>query len=243
MLKLIRADLYKAFHRVYLLVFMAVLIAMAIFLNVAMARTNAPLEASFGLASALLMYPLFLISMFADIVTAEENKEHTLKNTISFGVPRSQLFLAKTVSTILVAFAVALVTVTAYLGCAFVMLRPQKDDISQVLIDLALRVGVAFLIYVAAAVLATLLATVIKRNAMFTFAYFGIIFVPVLVFKVLNLLNPVFGRIQNGMLYMQSQVIAVVPQAQLLNSVWIALAHIVVFTGLGLVLFRRQEIN
>lgn len=243
MLKLIRADLYKSFHRAYLFVFMAVLTVMAILLNAAMAYTHTSLEIGISLAAALLLYPLFIISMFADIVTAEENKEHTMKNTISFGVSRSELFFSKIISTVLVAFSVAMITVIAYLGSAFALLRPEQNDILEVLTDLALRVGTALLIYVAAAVLATLLATVIKRNAMFTFSYFGVLLVPVLVFKVLNLVNPVFGRIQNIMLYMQSQIIASVPQAQLLTTVWIALAHIVVFTGLGLVLFRRQEIN
>lgn len=74
--------------------------------------------------------------MFADIVTAEENKEHTMKNTISFGISRTELFLAKIISTILVAFSVALVTVAAYMGSAFVLLRPESNDISSLLLNL-----------------------------------------------------------------------------------------------------------
>ncbi len=243
MLKLIRADLYKSFHRAYLFVFMIVLSGMAIFLNASMAYMHVPLESGIGIAAALLMYPLFLISMFADIVTAEENKEHTMKNTISFGVTRSQLFLSKIISTVLVAVSVAMVTVIVYLGSAFALLRPQKGDITGLLTDLGLRVGTALLIYVAAVVLATLLAMAIKRNAMFTFSYFGILLVPVILFKVLNLLNPVFGSLQRGMLYMQSQIIASVPQAQLMNTVWISIGHIAVFLTVGMLLLRRQEVN
>ncbi len=243
MLKLINADLYKAFHRIYLFVFMAFMAAASIFVNAVLAHMKMPLEASIQMALALLMYPLFFISMFADIVTAEENKEHTLKNTISFGVSRTKLYLAKNISAIFVALNVAVVTLAVYFASAFLLLKPEKSDLSALLSDFALRIAVVLLIYVAAVALATLLAAIIKRNALFTFAYFGLLIVPVLVFKLLKLVNPVFGRIQNGMLFMQSQIVAVTPQSQLMTTVWIALAHIVVFTGLGIVLFKRQEIN
>lgn len=83
----------------------------------------------------------------------------------------------------------------------------------------------------------------IKRNAMFTFAYFGALILPVYVFKLLNLVNPFFAKVQNVMLFMQVQIIAGVPQAQLINSVWVALVQIAVFAVLGLIVFRRQEIN
>lgn len=243
MLKLIRADLYKSFHRMYLFIFMAALSGMAIFVNSVLLVSGSKLESSIGLAPMLLMYPLFLISMFADIVMAEENKEHTLKNTISFGVQRVQLILAKNVSTILVAFSVAFVTVLVYLASAFILLRPEKGDISAVLIDFFLRLGVALLIYIAASVLATFLAAVLKRNAMFTFAYLGILLVPVMALKLLNLLNPIFGKLMNLTMFMQAQIIAGVPQAQLWESVLNAVIHIAVFLVMGVIAFRKQEIN
>jgi len=243
MVKLINADLYKSFHRMYLFIFMAFMAAASIFVNAILAYAHLPLEASVQLILGFLMVPLFLISMFADIVTAEENKEHTLKNTISFGIPRYKLYLAKNISTILVALNVALVTLIAYLASAFLLLKPENNNVSDLLTNFALRIAVALLVYIAAATLATLLATLIKRNSLFTFAYFGLLIVPVVACKLLGLINPFFSRVQNVMLYTQTQIIANVPQAQLMNPVWITLAHIAVFVGLGIVLFKRQEIN
>ena len=243
MLKLIRADLYKSFHRMYLFIFMTVMAVLAVFLNSVLAVAHGSLEDSIGLASTLLVYPLFLISMFADIVMAEENKEHTVKNTISYGVTRTQLLLAKMIGTVLVAFSVAFVTVSVYMVSAFALLRPAKSDLAPVLSDFFLRLGVALLIYLAAAVLAALLAAVVKRNAMFTFAYFGILLVPVLLFKLMNLLDPFFGRMMYLTMFMQSQVIAAAPQEQLWYAVCNALIHLAVFLTVGLVVFRKQEIN
>lgn len=60
MFKLIRADLYKSFHRIYLLVFMAVMAALAIFINSVFASMHTPLESSLGTVPYLLMYPLLL---------------------------------------------------------------------------------------------------------------------------------------------------------------------------------------
>jgi len=70
MFNLIRADLYKAFHRMYLYIFMGVMAAAAISYNVLFAYAGAPREVAFGSALSFLMFPLFLVSMFVDIVTA-----------------------------------------------------------------------------------------------------------------------------------------------------------------------------
>ncbi|NLJ30600.1 MAG: ABC transporter permease subunit [Clostridiales bacterium] len=243
MMKIINADLYKSFHRTYLYVMMACLAGMAILFNAILASQKAPLEATFELTVNFLTIPLFFLSMFADVITAEENKEHTLKNTVSFGFSRAQLFLGKSVSTILVMVAVASVTLFAYFASAFLLLQPQNNDLYPVLSNYAVRIGTAFLIYVASVILATLLAAFFKRNALFTFAYLGCLFVPVFLSKLLGLVNPVFSKADAYLLANQTDRIGAIAQNQLINSVWVALAHIAVFTVLGLFMFRRQEVN
>lgn len=243
MMKIINADLYKSFHRMYLYILMGSLAGAAILLNVLLASLKIPLEGSFQLTVNFLIMPMLFLSMFADIITAEENKEHTLKNTVSFGISRTQLYLGKVASTILVMAAVATVTLFAYLVSAFLLLQPQKNHLDALLTDYALRIGAVFLLYIAAIIFATLLATMFKRNALFTFAYLGGLFIPVYLCKLLKLANPVFGKIGIYLLANQANTIGAVAQSQLMTTVWIALAHITVFTAFDLVLFRRQEIN
>lgn len=241
--KLICADLYKAFHRTYFFLIVAGMSALALLFNSIFAGVHAPLEASLEMAGGLFLYPLFLPPMFADVVTAEENKEHTLKNTLSFGTSRTVLYLSKTASTILITLAAAAVTLAVYFASAFLLLAPKGSDVVPVLSAFALRIGVALLLYIAGASLATLLAILVKRNALFSFAYFGAVVLPPLLFRMLSVLSPVFRTAQKVTLLMQSDGLASFSDAQLLSAVWIALIHFAVFTALGAILFRRQEVG
>ena len=243
MLKLIHADLYKSFHRIYLYVFMAVMGGVTILYNCIYASQGAPRETAFHFTLLLLGYPLYFVVMFVDIILAEENKEHTLKNTISFGVSRTKLFFAKNISAIIVTIVVAAVTVVVFYVSGLIALKAATGYTTAFLTDLGSKIGVALLVYVAAIVMGTFLATVIKRNGLFIFAYFGALIVPPLVFKLLSLANSAFGKVQNVMLMSQTDILMQATSAQMVNVVWVALAHIAVFAILGIILGRKQEIN
>lgn len=227
----------------YLYVFMVVMAATAVSYNIILANLGCPRESAFGIIMSFLMFPLFIVLMFVDIVTAEENKEHTLKNTISFGISRSKLYLAKNISAVIIAAVVATVTLGAFFASGFLFLHAGEGYTSSFLKEIALKIAVALLLYIAAITLGTLLAAIVKRNTLFTFAYFGMLVIPVLAFKLLKHVNHIFSYAEYAMLLTQSQVLAQGTPAQLLTAVWIALAHIAVFVTLGLFLFKRQEIN
>ena len=243
MFKLIKADLYKSFHRMYLYIFVAVMAGLAILYNVILGANGASREISFGSSLSLLLFPLYLVFSFADIVTAEENKEHTLKNTISYGISRSKLYIAKNISSILVSGFVALVTLAAFFGSGYMLLTPGAGFTTEFLSDYFIRISIAMLIYIAGINLGTMLAVLIKKNSLFSLCYIGLLMFPPLVFKLLSLINPIFEKGEFAMLSTQIQVIAIVPSSEMMTSVWIALAHIVVFNILGLIFFKRQEIN
>lgn len=242
MLKLLGADCYKAFHRVYFYVILASLSGVAILLNALMAHAHQTAESAVGTAGMLLAYPLFVICLFADITTAEENKEHTLKNTVAFGVPRSKVYLAKTASTMLLGLVTAAVTLAVFVGSAYALM-PSKGGFADLVSATAPYLGTAVLIYLAACALATLLAFVIRKNALFSITYFGLLIVPTLLFKLLSLAYPIFSKAEDAMLYRQAQLIVSVPPAQLTGHALLALAYIAVFIFAGLLLFDRQEIN
>lgn len=243
MLNLIKADLYKSFHRLYLYVFMGAMIALTVFCNAVFASMGMPFEMSLQFAMGLLMFPLFFVVMFVDIVTAEENKEHTFKNTVSFGLSRNKIFLAKNISAVLVAAVVAAVTLSAFFLSAILLLHPEKAGGPVIPSDYVLKIAVALLLYIAAISLGTLLAVIVKRNSLFTFSYFGILVLPALVFKLLSLTNPVFAYPEYAMLFMQTRILAEATHPQIMMVIWNALAHIAVFQVLGLILFKKQEIN
>jgi ABC-2 type transport system permease protein len=241
MLNLIRADLYKSFHRVYFYIVLAILAGLAVFLNAVLASSHTTAESALSMAGQLLVYPLFVICALADITTAEENKEHTLKNTVACGTPRLKLYLAKNVSTAILGLVAAALTVAVYVASAFILM-PSDGGFKELAADFAPRLGIALLLYVAACALATLLGFLIKKNALFTISYFGLLVVPTLILKLLGLVNPVFGKLSDVTLYRQAQLVASVPDTQLMSIVLVALAHILVFTVAGLLLFKHQEV-
>lgn len=243
MFNLIKADLYKSFHRIYLYIFMAVLAAFAIFINSIAAANHALRESVFQDTLSLLIYPVFFVVMFVDIMFGEENKEHTMKNTISFGISRVKIFITKIISAILAATAVAAVTLGVFYVCSLVLLKPGKGYTVALLSSLGLKIAIAILIYIAAIVVASFFSAFIKRNGLFIFSYYGFLIIPVLLFQLLSLVNPVFMDLKNSMLMMLPDTLAQATSAQMLNVVWISLAHIAVFGVLGTVLFKRQEIN
>lgn len=243
MLNLIKADLYKSFHRVYFYVLTAALAGLSLFVTGICAHSGASLENTIGLSLMLFVYPLFVICMFADMTAAEENKEHTLKNTVAYGISREKIYFAKNISTIILGVIAAAVTLLVYIGSALILTKPESSDYVKMLPEFAERIGVVLLLYVAACTLASMLALLIKKNTLFTFSYFGVLVLPTLIFKLLTLVNHSFQKAQDFMLYSQVQIVASVPRAQLLDSVWVALVHIALFTVVGLFLFKKQEIN
>ena len=61
MFRLIRADLYKSFHRMYLYIFAGVMAGLAILYNVILGANGASREISFGSSLSLLLFPLYLV--------------------------------------------------------------------------------------------------------------------------------------------------------------------------------------
>lgn len=242
MLNLIKADLYKTFHRMYLYVLMAVMSGLAILFNVVVALNGASRAEGFGSILSLLVIPLLIMAVFADIITSEENKEHTLKNTVAFGVSRSKLYLARNVSSILVAALAAAVTLISFFGSGFLLLR-QGNGPSVLPEHFALKIAVAFLIYLTGVVIATFLATVVKKNTMFAFSYYMVLFVPVLLCQLLSYASRIFISAGDVMLLSRINMLAQATPAEMMTTVWIALIHIAVFVALGLMLFKKQEIN
>jgi ABC-2 type transport system permease protein len=242
MLNLIKADLYKTFHRMYLYVLMAVMSGLAILFNIVVAVNGASRSEGFGSILSILMIPLLIMAVFADIITSEENKEHTLKNTVSFGVSRSKLYLARNISSVLVATLTAAVTLVSFFGSGFLLLRNGNGP-STLPQHFALKIAVAFLIYLTGVIIATFLATVVKKNTMFAFSYYAVLFLPVLIFQLLSYASRIFTYAGDAMLLSRINTLALATPAEIMTTVWIALIHIVIFVALGLTLFKRQEIN
>lgn len=242
MFNLIKADLYKSFHRQSLYIFTALMLCFALLVNVVFASVDQGISAVKA-SLELLTFPLLFLIIFVDIVTAEENKLHTSKNTISYGLSRIKFFIAKNITATVLGMIVGTITIVVYLGSALVLLQPENIDYTMLFTDILLRYAIAFLIYIAAINLGTFLACVIKQNSYFILAYNAIILIPTFIFQILSQKFPIFMLLNKFLLITQSGDIAKMDHAHLIVPVCISLVHIVIFTALGLIAMRKQDIN
>lgn len=243
MLKLMKADIYKSFRRPYLYVLTAILCALVVIYNL-MFINNVPREVSFTYTLQFVVCLPFFAVMLVDIVMAEEIKFGTLKNSITSGIDRSCLFVSKSITSIILTTICAAFTFLFFYVSSCLLMRPGKDYTPAFLTDYMLRIGVVMLLIFGALVFAMFMAVICRKNAVYAFAFAGIMFVPGIVFKALSFsVSPFFQYFYEATILGQCYELKTIPQGQLFVPAVVALVHILVFGIAGIVIFKRQEIN
>ena len=122
MLRSIQAECYKATHRLYFWMCMAVaaLCSFGVIFCLYLIKTQAPGTTALDLAVALdytilgLPIGLCLVILGADIVFSEQYKYNTLKNEVSFGIGRLRVYLSRWVTALLTMLLLYFVLVAVY---------------------------------------------------------------------------------------------------------------------------------
>lgn len=131
MVKYLNAECYKVFRRKYPYVFVGVLLFLIAGLQFLLYAENlggrVTVSDLLNILSMLLSAGLYLLMMAADMVFSEQHKYNTLKNEVSFGLPRIRIYLGKLLSSTLVAVVLCAVLVGGYLGLSL-LLFPTGDE-------------------------------------------------------------------------------------------------------------------
>lgn len=243
MLNLIKADLYKIFHRPYLYVLIGILCLLALTYNLMFIRPT-PIESSFQYSLAFIVCLPFLSVMLIDIVMSEELKFGTLKNAVSTGVGRGRLFVGKTVTGVLITLLCAAATMIFFFGSAYLLLRPGHGYTPAFMHDYLLRIAVTLLLVVSSVPVAMLFSIVFQKNSVYAFAYAGLMLIPPLLFKAFSMLvSPVFRYFYEAMIIAQLTDLKDIALSQLYIPSLVAVGHIVLFMLAGILLIRRMEIR
>ena len=239
---MICADLYKTFRRPFFYLFLAGMGVLAVAVNLSISRMapeNATVTNAWMLVLAyFLSWPMLLMPVLVDLVSAEEYKEHTLKNSVSFGLNRTELYLSKIVSATVLGAVLGAVALGAYCGSSLLFLRWDPAFQAAFAGDFFRRVGVSCIGYAAAIPLAAFLAMLLQRNSLFVFAYYGALCLPQLLLQLFRLPQlsgrflamPQFSRIAAG------------TARQMQASAVVFLVTAAVFLCAGVVLFRKKDI-
>ena len=242
MIKSIHSDLYRTFHRMYMLVLIIGMAGLAVAVNIALSSSSNPemasVSTSWNLALGMLTFPMFILPMLVDIVFAEEYKEHTLKNTVSSNTDRTVLYISKTITAILLGIILAAVTYAVWCGSSLVFLHHDVHFTSQFIQDFLTRIISVCADYIACIAVASFFAMILKRSSLFVFAYYGVVFFAKYIFTLFKV-----SSLSKFLLSEQVIVFERGSMAQMQNSILICLITLIVFTVLGVVFFKKQDVS
>lgn len=240
MLKLIRADLYRIFHRPFFYCLLCGMAVLAFFVNFSLAHvssSNTVTSSWMVILVYFLSWPVLLMPLLIDLVGAEEYKEHTLKNSVSYGFNRMKLYSSQLIVSTILGVIVGAVALGAYCGGSVLFLKQDVSFTAAFASDFFQRIGVSFIGYVAAIPIAAFLAVILQKNSLFVFAFYAFMFMPQYILKLIRmpqlsnyLLMTQFGRISTGSV------------EQMMSSCFVFLGTGILFSILGILFFRKKDI-
>ena len=255
MLNFIRADLYKTFHRKYTYWFLGLtslgVLLITFFSLFAQMKgmLNGVNGFEFAYMGAMLMIislgvPVYLLLIVVDVVHSEEYKHQTMKNTVSYGIPRSTIYFGRLISSLLVGLLTLAVLVAVLVVSTFLTFRTFDAASFKLVGDYVQLLLMALPLYVGCLGVGVCLAFVLKSGTAFAFAYLGVLNALPPVFEQLDHLSPIFGKIYNWMLTPQFASLGNDPTwSQIGKYCIIGFATLAISTVIGFALFRRKEIK
>lgn len=133
MLNYLRAEIYKLLHRQYFWIALVVLLGLEGCLVGSYAFTNAHgnhIESAWAISSICIMMSMgcFFTLLTGDMVFAQQYKNVTLKNEVSFGLPRARIYLGKLLTQLLASLLLCFVMLAFYVVACRLFLIPDTPE-------------------------------------------------------------------------------------------------------------------
>lgn len=258
MLNYANAELYKVFRRKYpyatfltLAGLAALLCAGFIFVNSGGAHT----EFAHGAQSVLMVLSvgLYAALLICDMVFSDQYKSNTLKNEVSFGIPRSQIYLGKLAVEAVIGVVMSVLVVAFYVGMCYVTLyaSPPEETV-QTMEIIGYCVLAAIPQWLAALALTNMLFFLVKGSTLASILAVGIIAVTPVALELTALMIWSSAPHVSDMLltirdHLPTQIISTamsvvgdwsfIGRSFLVGGVWVA-----VTSAIGLAGFQKKEI-
>lgn len=253
MLNYIRAEWYKLLHRKYTLIFIAILLACEALLVSGWVYTNAhgntiDFHSGVSMVSGFLSMGTYLLVIIGDIVFSAQYKNNTLKNEVSFGIPRARIYLGKYLTGLMLGVLVFLLLLVFYTAlCWFTLLPSTAEKTIFGLSAMAWTSLAALPQFVGMLAVCFLLFFFIRGEQLAAFAYIGMVVVPQMVFGLMAVFSghPIWGDLKRLM------PVDLIDYARFYVGNWSYMAScwamgafwLVVSVILGLLAFRKKEIS
>ncbi|WP_346929554.1 ABC transporter permease [Clostridium sp.] len=254
MLNYIKSELYKTTHRKYPYIVVGVLSLICILVNILALKIMKDQPGGFRISmSDMLMISTgmfgmiyYAVIMIVDIVFSDEYKHQTLKNTVSFGINRTKIYLGKFISEIIVAIISLVIVTSVLILSSYMCLGLGEVTIVEVLKNFGAKLIAVFPLWVVGLAIANFLAFNIKNNNTLAFAYLGVVAVFPGIVSILADLKPIFAKLQSILVSNQIKFIRtqeIISGGDIAKCYILGIIYVILITAIGIISFRRREIK
>ncbi|MDE6108242.1 MAG: ABC transporter permease [Oscillospiraceae bacterium] len=245
MVKYLNAELYKVRHRAYPLGFLAVVLGgiSALFLLVKLeGNLNVAGEDMGYILGMALIAGLYLVVPICDMVFSDQYKFNTLKNEVSYGLPRLRIYFGKLASAAIMSVLLCAIIVGYYLMLSL-LLFPLEGELTELLRACGEQLLQALPLWLGGLGLFQALLFTMKGSTSATVVYFLVVGMLDSVLKLLALLVPSLMELAQRLLSCLLQTpfnstALDIPHAWLVGMGWLIASTVV-----GAVVFLKREIN
>jgi len=145
MVNYIRAEFYKVFRRRYTWITLVVLLALEALMVAGWMFTNShgnhvDFYTGAGMLCVMLALGFYATLLTCDMVFADQYKNGTMKNEVSFGIPRTRIYLGKLLVSLAVSLLFMAVMAAFYLGLCYLALfhDPEADAVAMQMVGYCL---------------------------------------------------------------------------------------------------------
>lgn len=247
----LKSECYRTFHRKYLYVFAGIcaLIALGVCALFGAGDTQGlPAEIILSIVTAYLpVLGQFALLLMANLAFSGEHKHATLKNTVSFGVPRWTIYFGKLLTAWIYSAIVLVAVVAAFLGFGMLLVGIESTyEFQKTMETLGWMLLEALPLWTAALSLAVMLMFLIPSEVGAIFCYLGLMTCTGLALSILNTAGySIFGDMREFLISTQlSNLPSTIGNWSHMTRCWISgLAYTAVFCLIGCGVFRKIEVR
>ena len=262
MLNYVKSELYKTVRRKYFWWLLLICSALGVGVNVLlffMAHStdmiNGTLDATFSLAmvGAMAMSVSYVCPlMMTDIVFSEEYKHQTMKNSVSYGFSRSEIFFGKFIAEFIVSIVALVVIFGAFTASAFLLLGSTDAAVTAEITHVYfVRLFLMLPLWIWSLALSHTIVFFVRNNTFFALASVGVLMILPMVFNnyIVYVWPEFVAAVSPWLAFTKMTALTsnnfVIDNFGMLSlEYWSAgLIRAVVVLALGVFLFRRKEIK
>lgn len=252
MLNYIKAELYKLTHRAYPYGFLAIVLALEGVMVGVMCWSNShvdgylPFSDAISILAPLLTMGLYLPLILGDMVFSDQYKHNTLKNEVSFGLPRTQIYLGKLITVILNSIVLSAIMVTFYVALAALLL-PMDQSAAAAMQMLGYCLAFSFPLWLGAVGVSMFFFFLVRNSTVASMAFVLPMLVLPQMLQIAMLsarLRPLAEALYRILLSTPFSVLNGNLNGELMIYAWaVGLGWFAVSTLVGVVAFRKREMN